>query len=120
MNETKEILYEKIADISESKSKIIEENNSLKVQLDEAKLKIESLEKKEEVEFIDRLNNILEAIAIDEKTGEIILIEEKFNQRNQEILMAKHFVKVITQKAKDSKPELDPSVIAREILRRVR
>lgn len=116
----KEILYEKIAEISESKNKIIEENNFLKVQLDEAKLKIESFEKKEEADFIDNLNNILEAISIDEKTGEIILIEEKFNQHNQEILMARHFVKVITQKAKDSKPELNPAVIAREILRRVR
>jgi hypothetical protein len=47
-------------------------------------------------------------------------MEGKFDQHNQEILMARHFVKVIMQKAKESKPELNPSVIAREILKRVR
>lgn len=118
--DTKEILYEKIVEISERKEKIIKENEILKTQLNEAISKIDSLEKREEIDFIDRLNNILEGIGVDEKTGEIMVIEEKFNEKSQEIMMAKHFVKVIIEKAKSSKPELDPKNIAKEIYKRIK
>lgn len=112
----KELLYEKLTSISEQKNKILQENLSLKAQLIEANSKIETLEKKEEIDFIGKLTKLIESISVDDK-GEIQINEELFS-KTPETLLAKYFVKAITDKAKEK--GLDAKKIAEEILVRIR
>jgi hypothetical protein len=116
MKENKELLYEKLTSISELKDKVLQENEILKVQIAEANSKIEIFEKKEEIDLVGKLTKLIESISIDDK-GEIQIDESLFN-KTPETLMAKYFVKAITDKAKEK--GLDAKKIAEEILSRIK
>jgi len=117
MKENKELLYEKLTSISELKDKILQENISLKAQLSEANSKIEVLENKEQIDFVGKLTKLIESISVDDN-GEILVNENLFGSKAPETLMAKYFVKAITDKAKEK--GLDAKKIAEEILARIR
>jgi len=117
MKENKELLYEKLTSISEQKDKVLQENSSLKAQLAEANSKIETFEKKEEIDFIGKLTKLVEVISVDDK-GEILINEDMFGSKSPETLMAKYFAKAISDKAKEK--GLDARKVVEEILVRIR
>jgi len=118
MKDTKELLYEKIVIISDQKDKVIKENEKLQKQLQEANLKIADFEKREDIDFVGRLTKMLSGISVDEK-GEIKVDEAMFGAtKTPETLIAKYFVKAITEKARSM--NLDPKKIAEEIIVRIK
>lgn len=93
----RELLYEKITNLIEIKDKILQENENLKIQLKEASNKILAFEAKEK------------------ESGE----KEK-EERNKKMIeeIVQFCVTSIIDKAKAS--DLDPKVIAQEILARIK
>ena len=97
----KELLYEKIAEISEKKSNLIEENENLKKQLAEYHATIFN-------DFCEFVNILIEKVDFNKELEEGI-----FAGKSEEEKMAKYFVKIIKSKADNS--GLDAKEIARKI-----
>lgn len=102
-----EFLYEKIANISDYKNRLVEENSLLLSQ-------VESLQKQIEVDFIERLNKILEGIEVDETTGTLTVLEEKVKE---EVKLAHYFIGEIKKRSNGDKDIMKK--IAELILQRI-
>jgi hypothetical protein len=87
----KEILYEKIAEISEKKIDLIEENEKLKKQLAEYHENIFN-------DFCEFINIIVDKIDWGKEIN-----ESMFGEKSEEDKMAKYFVKIIKSKADEKR-----------------
>lgn len=106
MDDNKKLLYEKIADISETKSQLIKENKDLKKKLDEYQETIF----KDFCEFVDAL---VEKVDLNKED-----IDEMFGGKTDEEKMAKYFIRAIKQKASDL--NVDPVKVAEYIIRKIK
>ena len=102
MLENKELLYEKIADISEKKSNLIEENKKLKKQLAEYQETIFE-------DFCEFVTLIVEKVDLDEGL---------FDGKSEEEKLARYFIRTIKDKAKEQ--NLDEKLIASKIVEKIK
>lgn len=101
------LLYEKIADISEEKQNIIEENNKLKKDL-------ESYNERLFENFCQFVDELVDSLDFSKELDEGMFSSSK----NEEEKMAKYFIKVIKDRAR--KNDLDPKKVAEYIVKRLR
>lgn len=103
----KEYLYEKIAEISDKKSELLEENEELKKQLNEYNENIFN-------DFCEFVNILIEKIDFS-KTEQL---DEFFRGKSKEDMMARFFIRAIQDKA--NKEGVDPKEVVRSISRMLR
>ena len=98
----RELLYEKIAEISEKKSNLIEENENLKKQLAEYHATIFN-------DFCEFVNIVVDKIDWEKEK----LDEGMFSGKSEEEKMARYFVRIIRSKSQEK--GLDEREIAKRI-----
>jgi len=102
MSDNKKLLYEKIVEISEKKSAIIQENEELKKKLDGYQATLFE-------DFCEFVNLLVEKVDFEKE-----IVEGMFSgNKSEEEMMAKYFVRIIKEKAKEK--GLDAKVIALNI-----
>ncbi len=102
MEENKKLLYEKIANISETKSQLQEENEILKKQINEYHDNIFD-------DFCEFVNVLMEKADFSKEE----IDEGIFGEQPREKQMAKFFIKAIKDRA--SKEGIDPKEVVRNI-----